>query len=130
MRLLPKVLSYFVTYYVTSEADTPILSPAQQTVIYITENVSSELTLAVWVIGVASVVRCGHCCFVQLLLYGYGLHVVAREVAFRSDGVVCSRRLWACCKRVSRMLSASAVFHCVAVAVSVGAKRLQHSDAR
>ena len=46
-RILPKVLLYFVTYYVTREADPPILSPAQQTVIYITENVSSELTLAV-----------------------------------------------------------------------------------
>ena len=31
-RILPKVLSYFVTYYVTSEVDPPILSPAQQTV--------------------------------------------------------------------------------------------------
>ena len=102
-RLLPKVLSYFVTYYVTSEADTPILSPAQQTVIYITENVSSELTLAVWVIGVASVVGAVtaasfNCCYTGMgCMWSLGKWLFAVIV-------VCSRRLWACCRRVSRSL--------------------------
>ena len=97
------MLSYFVTYYVTSEADTSILSPAQQTVVYITENVSSELTLAVWVIGVASIVGAVAaasflCCYTVmgcLRSLGKWLYVVV---------VVCSRRLWACCKWGGRML--------------------------
>ena len=90
-RILPKVLSYFVTYYITSEADPPILSPAQQTVVYITENVSSELTLLVWVIGVASIVGAAtaasfSCCYMGMgCLWSVGKWLMAVMIA-------CSRR--------------------------------------